>query len=315
MDWGIVLGVVGAFGIPLALATLGLTMVINTPGEFNFVRACFIAAAAISAGTVFLLYWNYTEGSPGMRIITAALAGAVIFGGLAGALNWLDRKQPAVDESSKKASETSTAKNSPTISSARDVNIGQIGDIINQAAPAYSGKIEAEKIADHLLGKNIPRAIEIGDSGARLIFNGPQGAPFFKFAENYDLKIDLIDGQLKVSTQIRNKKGEMVAELVENEWKVAVPPKTWDRNYNKNTIEVKDETGSIVLQVRALPDRIQIQGEWWQDEIWGIRLVKAQHGGGHLTIFGPAFRPENAAPILPLFRYPSELHLGELIKN
>lgn len=93
MDWGILLGVVGVLAIPLALATLGLTMVATTRGEFNFVRGCFVAAALVSAITVFLLYWYYREGSLPMRAIFAAIAGAVIFGGLATALNWVDRKE------------------------------------------------------------------------------------------------------------------------------------------------------------------------------------------------------------------------------
>jgi hypothetical protein len=135
----------------------------------------------------------------------------------------------------------------------------------NPVPPAYAGKIEAEKSEVLLSAKDhiAARVIEIGDSTTRFSFMGPQGGSFIKFAENYELKIELVDGQTKVSTQIRNKKGQLVAELIRNEWKVAPPPKTWDRNYNKNTLEVKDETGNIVLQVRALPDRIQIQGEWW----------------------------------------------------
>lgn len=93
MDWGILLGVVGVFGIPLALAILGLTMAATTPGEFRFIRACFIAAAVISAVTVFLLQWNYTEGIPAVRIGTIAILGAMIFGGLAASLDWLNHKQ------------------------------------------------------------------------------------------------------------------------------------------------------------------------------------------------------------------------------
>jgi hypothetical protein len=315
MDWGILLGVVGVLGIPLALASLGLTMVANTPGELNFVRACFISAALISAATVFALYWNYTEGPPIMRVTTAAMAGAVIFGGLASALNWVDRKQSPVEDSSKKTTEP-TMKNSPNISAARDVNIGQIGDVINQPAPAYAGKIEAEKTKPPIFGGggNIPRTMEIGDSTSLLVFAGPQGAEFFRFAENYNLKIDRIDGQLKVSTQIRDRRGHLIAELIENEWKIAPPPKTWDRNYNRNTLEVKDEKGNIVLQVRALRDRVQLQGEWWMDEHRGVRLVSGPKGtGGQLAIFGPNLKPEEATPIRPLFRYPSEFHLGELI--
>jgi hypothetical protein len=96
MDWGILLGVVGVFGIPLALAILGLTMVATTPGEFKFVRACFVVAGVVSAATVFLLQWNYPEGSPTMRAVIIAVVGALIFGGVSVALDWVKSKEAAI---------------------------------------------------------------------------------------------------------------------------------------------------------------------------------------------------------------------------
>lgn len=108
MDWGILLGVVGIFGIPLALATLGLTMAANTPGEFSFLRACFVAAGVISAVAVFLLQWNYPEGSPVMRAIAVALAGALVFGSISVALDWVKRKEAATPAPSVEKTERST---------------------------------------------------------------------------------------------------------------------------------------------------------------------------------------------------------------
>lgn len=96
MDWGIVLGVVGLLGIPLALAVLGLTMAATTPGEFRFVRGCFYAAAIIFTATIFASLWNYTEGSEPMRVLAAALAGAAMFAGMAIALDWTAKKKSAV---------------------------------------------------------------------------------------------------------------------------------------------------------------------------------------------------------------------------
>jgi hypothetical protein len=92
MDWGILLGIVGVLGIPLALAAIGLTMVPTTAGEYTFIRACFVAAAATPTVTIFLLLWN-TEGSTAMRIVMAAVAGALIFGGVAAAFDWNNKKQ------------------------------------------------------------------------------------------------------------------------------------------------------------------------------------------------------------------------------
>jgi hypothetical protein len=101
MDWGIILGIVGVLGIPLALAILGLTMVATTLGEFRFVRACFVTAALISTATVLLLQWNYQEGSLAMRAVIVAVTAASIFGGLSVALDWVNKKQtPEIAETS-----------------------------------------------------------------------------------------------------------------------------------------------------------------------------------------------------------------------
>jgi hypothetical protein len=150
--------------------------------------------------------------------------------------------------------------------------------IINQNTPppAYAGKLEAEIL---LSGKDktLSRTLEVGDSGTLITMVGPQGTPIFKLFERYDLLIESISDELKVSTRVADKYGHLVAELIRNEWKVAPPPKTWDRNYNKNALEVKDETGNIVLQVVALPDRIRLQGEWWVDPLCGRRSPSKLH--------------------------------------
>jgi hypothetical protein len=159
------------------------------------------------------------------------------------------------------------------------------------------------------------RNLEIGDSGTIFSYAGPHGSPMFKFFNKSNLVVELIKGKVKVSTSIYDRTGALIAELVRNEWKVSPPPKTWDRNYNDDTLEVRDGSGNIVLQVRALNDRIQLQGEWWGDSINGVRFVKSNDPakpGAMLLIFGPNMRPPREPEIQPLFLYPSETHLGQL---
>jgi hypothetical protein len=101
MDWGVALGVFGAVGVPLALIGTGLGVAMAaTPskGEFHLARACFICAALMMASGTFLLQWNYTEGSAAVRIAIVALLGALIFGGLAGALDWINKKQHPIEQ-------------------------------------------------------------------------------------------------------------------------------------------------------------------------------------------------------------------------
>jgi hypothetical protein len=95
---------------------------------------------------------------------------------------------------------------------------------------------------------------------------------------------------------------------------VAPPPKTFDRNYTDDSLEVKNAKGKIVLQVKALVDRIQLQGEWWSDPVHGVRLIKStdpKMPGAFMMIFGEKNRP-GPPDIEPIFLYPSDLHFGEL---
>jgi hypothetical protein len=56
---------------------------------------------------------------------------------------------------------------------------------------------------------------------------GGKTCPSLIFFERDHLLVELIDSALKVSTCIRDKDGNLIAEMIRNEWKVARPPKTW----------------------------------------------------------------------------------------
>jgi hypothetical protein len=184
--------------------------------------------------------------------------------------------------------------------------------------PAYAGVLTPEpaptpKIETILSTKTkqASRRMQIGDTGGIINFTAPAGMMVMQFGEDYGLDIEVEGDQLKVSTKVKDKQRKIIAELVRNEWKVAPPPQTWDRNYNQHALEVKDDAGNIVLQVKLLPDRVQIQGEWWNGE-HGLRIVNGPTGGGSLIATNDGAMPSSAAPIRPMFNYPSELHFGEL---
>ena len=131
-------------------------------------------------------------------------------------------------------------------------------------------------------------------------------------------KVELIGGKVKVSTRIANDTGSLLIEIIRNEWLVAPPPQTWDRNYSDDALEVRDGSGRIVLQVRSLLDRIQIQGMWWVDlgPPNGVRRMTMWEGTdpekGAQLVFTPRSGRDPPPEIAPMFVYPSELHLGEL---
>jgi hypothetical protein len=155
--------------------------------------------------------------------------------------------------------------------------------------------------------------LEIGDSGKGFRWEGPHGVPIMNLVEGSQLTIESDNGRIKVSTNIRDKNGALVAELIRNEWKVS--PSAWDKNYNDDALEVRNAEGRVVLQVRVTDHSIQLQGEWRDEHGQGIRLVKCanrQTGAidGCILILGAVDSPDQQ--IEPIFKYPSQLHPGEL---
>lgn len=164
-------------------------------------------------------------------------------------------------------------------------------------------------------GKIYPK-LEFGDSGAILVYAGTQGAPLFKIAEDNDIIVELVGGELKVSTKIRDSQGHIIAEVVRNEWKVN-PNKTWDRNYTKNALEVRDPSGEVILQLRFVEDRVQFQAKLYDASGRRIgfgKILGTEGWGGAIEFTGPN-NPELSLKITPLFKYPSTFHLGELVEQ
>jgi hypothetical protein len=158
--------------------------------------------------------------------------------------------------------------------------------------------------------------IQIGQSRVFLTdLDDPLALRVFSALRTGQFRVENIGGEIKVSTQILDREGDLITELIRNEWKVAPPPRTFDRNYTDDALEVRDARGLVVLQVRALKDRVQLQGLWWIDmgPPNGIRQFTVRQnpegGGGEIIISSKDVTPP---PIVPMFQYPSDRHLGEL---
>ena len=61
--------------------------------------------------------------------------------------------------------------------------------------------------------KTVARQIEIGAGGTIFNWVGAADTPIFSFGKDYDLTIELIGDELRVSTKVKDRNGEMVAEL------------------------------------------------------------------------------------------------------
>lgn len=183
--------------------------------------------------------------------------------------------------------------------------------------PAYSGVLSPQGTLLFSPDGGKITKIQIGQARVFIVDpNNPLAAQLFPALRTAQFKVENIDGEAKVSAQMLDREGHLIAELARNEWKVAPPPSAWDRNYSDDALEVRDARGMVILQVKALKDRVQLQGLWWIDmgPPNGVRqlTVRENPDGGAQFIISP--QDATPPPIEPMFEYPSDRHLGELRK-
>ncbi len=161
----------------------------------------------------------------------------------------------------------------------------------SEQASLNSGVLRTVKKGKRDHSKDRP-AIQVGT--ASIFELGPEGR-FMELDED-QISVKRVNGELVLTTTVRDKDGNLIVEVIDNHWTVSpLKASCWDKNYTADTLEVKDGRGRVVLQVRVLPDRIQIQGEWAN-----THNVVADDG------------QYNARDGLnPIFRYPSEKYWGE----
>lgn len=179
----------------------------------------------------------------------------------------------------------------------------------------HTGILTPEEIVFFSPLKKIYPQLEFGDSGTVISQDVNSESPLFSIAEENALTVKLTQGKVRVTTQIRDRTGTLVTEIVDNEWKVSPPPNTWDRNYNHNSLEVRDAKGDVVLQIKVLGNRMQLQGRFYNSRGYGMEIVKGFGDDG--KIGGLMFFPNPQRPprfkIYPMFKYPSSSHLGETV--
>jgi len=136
--------------------------------------------------------------------------------------------------------------------------------------------------------------------------------PFFK-----DSGVRIEPGKMGplLTTIIRDRNGNLVAEIRRNHWKV-YPLFCADKNYTKDAIEIQDSAGHVVLQVKILPMTIRIQGEWWDTQGSGVRMMQLPDPkAGSQVVRMNRQNQHTDALIQPMFKYPSKAHWGELTKK
>jgi hypothetical protein len=162
-----------------------------------------------------------------------------------------------------------------------------------QHAALFSGTLRARRDGkDHSREQPI---VQIGTGSTRFTWpnvNTPMmGGPADK------IKVVRDGNDLKLSTTVRDSAGNLIVEIVNNDWRVSKSETNcWDKNYTDDSLEVKDGRGRVVLQVRLLPDRVELQAEY-------------PDGDSGLLEVG-FYNKEDG--ITPVFKYPSNEHWQEI---
>lgn len=121
------------------------------------------------------------------------------------------------------------------------------------------------------------------------------------------LSLRLQNNKLLVSTSIRNQRGDLLAELKDNEWTLQQGPAIFDRNYTDSLLEVRDASGNIALQAVDLGNTIHVAGIFHCRSGW--TTVMGPEGAGAVFDIRPP-GAEAQYKIAPICEYPSASHLG-----
>lgn len=174
---------------------------------------------------------------------------------------------------------------------------------IREKAKATSGDLVA--VDDGKEHSSDPPMLQIGPTGGtKLSWNGPRDSPMFSVNSAFIDKIALkmIKGRAYLSTTVRDQNHNLIVEITDNHWTVSSSTAVcWDKNYTRDSLEVKDGHGRVVLQVRVMPSIVQLQAEWAQNPGTPYPGAIVEDG-----------KYEQKTGIKPLLKYPSELYWGEL---
>jgi hypothetical protein len=169
-------------------------------------------------------------------------------------------------------------------------------------------------------GAQLVALMEVGDSNTRFLYVGPPNQPFIQILYDAGLRIEVRQNRIEISTPVRDRFGHVVATIDRNHWSVS-PDRTvcWDKNYRRDALEVLDSGGHVIFQMRLLPDRVQLQGEWRDQYGNGVRIMKSpdpNRPGAIMAVWhDPQTEQQLQELIPPIFRYPSRDHWGEMVNE
>ncbi len=132
---------------------------------------------------------------------------------------------------------------------------------------------------------------------------------YYDFEYDYPMAIKIHDGRLLVTAWFNDRSGNMIAKIIDNEWKIN-PDNYFDRNFDNNGFEVVDQNKIPVLQVHiADGNKILIGGVFYYPE---TRLVMPFDGQSDISKKPARYDMKTLKEKMkPLFEYPSDKQIGK----
>jgi len=162
---------------------------------------------------------------------------------------------------------------------------------------ATSGLIKSDGTANR-------KYIAVGST--RFIVDSPDNI-FLREGTQPLVSLRIENQKLYVSSTIRNKNGEIIAELKDNEWQLN-ENSYFDRNYNDQVLEVRDNSGNIVLQLANFGNVIHFAGIFNCKNGKTYALIPTGQSGAIMEMRPKGIELEHK--IDPICEYPSDLHFG-----
>jgi hypothetical protein len=177
------------------------------------------------------------------------------------------------------------------------------------AVPMYSHfrekKLSATSGVLSTATESAPVSISVGSAEFQML--SKDGVVFDEGGDPL-LSIRLLSGKLLVTTRVRDSSGGIIAEMNDNEWKHQPQPAIFDRNYTQDALEIRDNTGRVVLQVANLGNTVDVAAIFHCKNGWTYMAGPIAGEGSAIELRPPGEALRSEIP--PICNYPSDLHFG-----
>jgi hypothetical protein len=153
--------------------------------------------------------------------------------------------------------------------------------------------------------------VQIGNGGGSFLFGSSLLPPW---AYRVGLQVREGASGVLLTTSIKDREGHLVVAVKDNHWTV-YPPYCSDKNYTRNSLEVKDSSGEVVLQAVLIGSTVRLQGIWRDQFGGGVELLTDENGKTFSVIqwSNAAEERQKEEQISPIFLYPSSQYWGQKV--